>query len=201
MRKTKIICTIGPASSEVGMLQEMMRRGMNVARLNFSHGTHSEHKQRMDTIRAAAQELGAIVAIMLDTKGPEIRTGTLKNGKINLQTGDIFTLTTEEVEGDEERVQISYAHLPEEIKKGDCILLADGLISLRVKETTATEICCRVVNGGELGERKGINVPGVRVKLPFLSEKDKQDIAFAIIQSSGFYRGLICPYCRRYIGD
>lgn len=180
MRKTKIICTIGPASDEIEVLQKMIQAGMNVARLNFSHGKHSEHKKRVDNIRTAAQEIGATVAIMLDTRGPEIRTGTLKNGKVNLRTGDVFVLTTREVEGDESQVQISYPHLPDEIKKGENILLADGLISLEVKETTPTDIICKILNGGELGERKGLNVPGVRVRLPFLSEKDREDIAFAI---------------------
>ncbi|HCF49348.1 MAG TPA: pyruvate kinase, partial [Syntrophomonas sp.] len=116
----------------------------------------------------------------LDTKGPEIRTGTLRQGLINLKAGDVFTLTTREVPGDEKQVMVSYPNLPAEMSKGDCILLADGLISLQVEETTGTDIVCRVLNGGELGERKGINVPGVRVNLPFLSEKDRQDIEFAI---------------------
>lgn len=186
MRKTKIIGTIGPASDAIDVLQKMIKAGMNVARLNFSHGKHIEHKKRVDNIRAAAQGLGATVAIMLDTKGPEIRTGTLKNGKINLHSGDIFILTTREVEGDERQVRISYSHLPEEIGRGDCILLADGLISLQVEETTATEIICRVLNGGELGERKGINVPGVRVKLPFMSDKDREDIEFAVANQIDF---------------
>ncbi len=180
MRKTKIICTVGPASEAVEVLQKMIRAGMNVARLNFSHGTHSEHRQRVDNIRAAAKASGATVAIMLDTKGPEIRTGTLRQGLINLKAGDVFTLTTREVPGDEKQVMVSYPNLPAEMSKGDCILLADGLISLQVEETTGTDIVCRVLNGGELGERKGINVPGVRVNLPFLSEKDRQDIEFAI---------------------
>jgi len=180
MRKTKIICTIGPASESVEVLKKMIKAGMNVARLNFSHGTHSEHKQRVDNIRAAAEATATNISIMLDTKGPEIRTGTLKEGLICLKAGDIFTLTTREVVGDEEQVMISYPHLPQEINKGDCILLADGLISLQVQETTDTDIVCRVLNGGELGERKGINVPGVRVKLPFLSDKDRLDIEFAI---------------------
>ena len=126
MRKTKIICTIGPASESVEVLKKMIRAGMNVARLNFSHGTHSEHKQRLDNIRAAARETATNISIMLDTKGPEIRTGTLKEGVVYLKAGDIFTLTTREVVGDEKQVMISYPHLPEEISQGDCILLADG---------------------------------------------------------------------------
>ncbi len=180
MRKTKIICTIGPSSEPVEVLQKMIKMGMNVARLNFSHGTHAEHKQRVENIRKAMQVSQEPLSIMLDTKGPEIRTGTLQKGKVTLKAGDQFTLTTDPVPGDENRVNISYAHLPAEIKLGDCILLADGLISLQVERTTETDIICRVMNGGELGERKGINVPGVRVNLPFLSEKDKQDIGFAI---------------------
>lgn len=180
MRKTKIICTIGPSSEPVEVLQKMIKMGMNVARLNFSHGTHEEHQRRVDHIRQAARASQATVAIMLDTKGPEIRTGTLQEGKINLQAGDEFTLTTNLVPGDEKQVYITYADLPAEMSPGDCILLADGLISLQVERTTATDIVCRVMNGGELGERKGINVPGVRVNLPFLSDKDRHDIGFAI---------------------
>jgi pyruvate kinase len=182
LRKTKIICTIGPASEEVTVLTRLIEKGMNVARINFSHGRHEEHQKRIDNIREAASITGTPLAIMLDTRGPEIRTGTLAQGKIMLQGGQEFILTNREVPGDEKAVQISYAALPQEVKPGDSILLADGLINLQVKECNETDILCQVINGGELGERKGVNVPGVRIQLPFLSEKDRLDIAFGIEQ-------------------
>ncbi len=182
MRKTKIICTIGPASEEVAMLTRLIQNGMNVARINFSHGRHEEHQKRIENIREAASITGSPTAIMLDTKGPEIRTGTLAQGKIKLEGGQEFILTNREVPGDEKAVQISYPALPQEVKPGDSILLADGLINLQVKECSETDILCQVINGGELGERKGVNVPGVRIQLPFLSEKDRLDINFGIEQ-------------------
>ena len=172
MRKTKIICTIGPASEEVPVLIRMMEAGMNVARLNFSHGSHEEHKRRIDNVRQAAAQFGQPVAIMLDTKGPEIRTGLLQAGKVQLTAGQRFVLTKRPVAGDENEVQISYENLPQEVTPGDHILLADGLINLLVESTEKTDIVCTVLNGGTLGEKKGVNVPGVRINLPFLSEKD-----------------------------
>lgn len=180
MRKTKIICTIGPASEDVNILIKLIDNGMNVARLNFSHGRHEEHKIRIENIRQAALATGRPIAIMLDTKGPEIRTGTLAKGKIKLQGGQEFTLTSRDVPGDENLVQITYAALPQEVRPKDAILLADGLINLQVKRCNETDIVCQVINGGELGERKGVNVPGVRIQLPFLSDKDRQDISFGI---------------------
>jgi len=180
LRKTKIICTIGPASEDVSILAKLIENGMNVARLNFSHGLHEEHKKRIENIRQAGVTTGTPIAIMLDTKGPEIRTGTLARGKITLQGGQEFILTSRDVPGDESAVQITYAALPQEVKAGDAILLADGLINLHVKKCSETDIICEVVNGGELGERKGVNVPGVRIQLPFLSEKDRKDISFGI---------------------
>lgn len=181
MRKTKIICTIGPASEKVEALVKLIENGMNVARLNFSHGLHEEHKQRIANIRKAAALAKSQVAIMLDTSGPEIRTGALaKSTAANLEGGRGFTLTSRAVPGDENAVQISYPALPREVKPGDSILLADGLINLQVKECSDTDILCTIVNGGPLGERKGVNVPGVRINLPFLSEKDRLDILFGI---------------------
>jgi len=180
MRKTKIICTIGPASNNVETLKQMIKAGMNVARLNFSHGEHQEHRLRMLAIREAAQACEQQVAIMLDTKGPEIRTGKLEKGKINLVSGQKFVLTTREVNGNEDEVMISYPHLPQEVKPGTTILLSDGLIHLEVEECNETDVICRVINGGELGERKGVNVPGVKIALPFLSQKDIEDINFGI---------------------
>ena len=180
VRKTKIICTIGPASEKVETLVQMIEGGMNVARLNFSHGIYEEHRQRILSIRKAARICAKPVAIMLDTRGPEIRTGKLKAGQILLETGQRFVLTTREIVGDENEVMINYSHLPREVTKGTSILLADGLINLRVEEINTTDIVCQVINGGELGERKGVNVPGVRIALPFLSEKDIDDINFGI---------------------
>jgi len=186
MRKTKIICTIGPASEDKKIMIQLVGQGMNVARLNFSHGEHSEHKKRIDTIRQVAKETGQTLAIMLDTKGPEIRTGTLQNKKVRLQTGQKFILTTREVPGDDQAVGVSYPNLPLEVKPGTSILLSDGLINLTVQETTPTDIICQVINGGELGEKKGVNVPGVRINMPFLSKKDIADIKFGIDEEVDF---------------
>ncbi|MGB4702990.1 MAG: pyruvate kinase [Syntrophomonadaceae bacterium] len=180
MRKTKIIATIGPASEEVETLKKMLEAGMNVARLNFSHGSHEEHRRRIENLRQAAREAGKLLAIMLDTKGPEIRTGRLASGPVKLEAGQRFVLTNREVPGDNQEVQVSYAPLPQEVTPGTTILLADGLISLKIVETTSTDIVCQVMNGGELGERKGINVPGVRINMPFLNDKDRDDILFGI---------------------
>jgi pyruvate kinase len=186
MRKTKIICTIGPASEERETISQLADKGMNVARLNFSHGEHSEHKKRIDNIRGVAAEMDKALAIMLDTKGPEIRTGQLLNKKANLQTGQKFVLTTRPVPGDEREVWVSYPNLPAEVGPGASILLADGLINLLVQETTSTDIICQVINGGELGEKKGVNVPGVRINMPFLSERDIADINFGIDEELDF---------------
>lgn len=180
MRKTKIIATIGPASEKVDILKKMIESGMNVARLNFSHGNYEEHRRRINNLRQADAETKGLLAIMLDTKGPEIRTGRLKDGTVKLETGQSFILTNREVPGDNQEVQVSYPALPQEVKPGTTILLSDGLISLKVQDTTPTDIICQVINGGELGERKGINVPGVRINMPFLSDKDRQDILFGI---------------------
>ena len=185
-RKTKIICTIGPASESPEKLRALMRAGMNVARLNFSHGTHEEHAQRIRRIRGAAQELGLHIGIMLDTKGPEIRTGLLKDKTVFLESGDTFILTTRPVIGNQEQVQVTYSHLPQEVKAGDMILLSDGLLSLQVQSASDTDITCKVMNGGVLGERKGVNIPGVRIELPFLSGQDKKDIIFGIEQKVDF---------------
>ncbi|MGR6836871.1 pyruvate kinase [Syntrophomonas erecta] len=186
MRKTKIICTIGPASENPAVLQEMLKAGMNVARLNFSHGEHEEHRRRIESLRRVASQNGKPLAIMLDTRGPEIRTGKLVKGKVSLEGGQRFILTTREVPGDEYEVFVNYSHLPAEVEKGTTILLSDGLINLQVEDTTDTDIICRVINGGELGERKGVNVPAVKIKLPFMSEKDRNDILFGIGQQVDF---------------
>lgn len=180
MRKTKIIATIGPASEQVETIKKMLEAGMNVARLNFSHGSHEEHRRRIENLRQGARESGKLLAIMLDTKGPEIRTGRLASGPVRLEAGQRFVLTNRDVPGSSQEVQVSYPALPDEVTPGTTILLADGLISLKVEETTSTDIVCQVMNGGELGERKGINVPGVRINMPFMNDKDREDILFGI---------------------
>ncbi|GAB7388640.1 pyruvate kinase [Bacillaceae bacterium] len=180
MRKTKIVCTIGPASESVEMLKKLMEAGMNVARLNFSHGNYDEHKRRIERIRQAAQETGRTVAILLDTKGPEIRTGVLKEEPVELVQGETIVLTTEEIPGDASRVSVTYEGLPQDVRPGSTILVDDGLIELRVEKVEGTEIVCRIINGGLLKNRKGVNVPGVKIQLPGITEKDAKDIEFGI---------------------
>ncbi len=180
MRRTKIVCTIGPASDSVEIIKQLIKNGMNVARLNFSHGTHEEHARRVEAIRQAAGEVGAVVAIMLDTKGPEIRTGLVEGEKITLTEGKTLILTTEEITGTAERLSISYKGLPADVRPGSRILLADGLIELQVTSVEGTEVLCQVINGGELGSRKNVHLPGVEVNLPAVTEQDVADIKFAV---------------------
>lgn len=181
MKKTKIVCTMGPNTDNREIMKELALNGMDVARFNFSHGDHAEHKHRLEILESVREELGIPIASLLDTKGPEIRTGKLKDGKkVTLKEGDLYTLTTEEIVGDETRGYINYAGLAEDVKPGNRILIDDGLIELHVQEVNGTDIVCRIENGGELGEKKGVNVPGVRVKLPALTDKDKEDIRFGV---------------------
>lgn len=181
MKKTKIVCTMGPNTDNREIMRELALNGMDVARFNFSHGDHAEHKHRLEILESVREELGIPIASLLDTKGPEIRTGKLKDGKkVTLKEGDLYTLTTEEIVGDETRGYINYAGLAEDVKPGDRILIDDGLIELHVREVNGTDIVCRIENGGELGEKKGVNVPGVRVKLPALTDKDKEGIRFGV---------------------
>ena len=162
-------------------MKELALNGMDVARFNFSHGDHAEHRHRLEILESVREELGIPIASLLDTKGPEIRTGKFKRWKeVTLKEGDLYTLTTEEIVGDETRGYINYAGLAEDVKPGDRILIDDGLIELHVREVNGTDIVCRIENGGELGEKKGVNVPGVRVKLPALTDKDKEDIRFGV---------------------
>lgn len=186
MRKTKIVCTIGPASEDPLVLKKLILSGMNVARLNFSHGSHEEHGARIDNIRTCAKELGRPVAIMLDTKGPEIRTGMVQNGQLLLNCEDHLTLTTEQIEGTQEKISITYDQLPQDVHPGATILLDDGLIELKVLDTKPTEIQCLVINGGTLKNRKGVNVPGISVNLPSITEKDIADITFGIQKNVDF---------------
>ena len=181
MKKTKIVCTMGPNTDNREIMKELALNGMDVARFNFSHGDHAEHRHRLEILESVREELGIPIASLLDTKGPEIRTGKLKDGKkVTLKEGDLYTLTTEEIVGDETRGYINYAGLAEDVKPGDRILIDDGLIELHVREVNGTDIVCRIENGGELGEKKGLTVPGVRVKLPALTDKDKEDIRFGV---------------------
>jgi len=187
MKKTKIICTMGPNTNDRELMKKLVENGMDIARFNFSHGDHAEQKERMDMLKSIREEVGRPVAILLDTKGPEIRTGLLKEGKkVILETGQTFTLTTEVVEGDANRVSITYDGLAEDVEIGKRILIDDGLIELEVKKIADTEIVCKVLNGGELGQRKGVNVPNVPVRLPALTEKDREDIVFGIQQGVDF---------------
>lgn len=187
MKKTKIICTMGPNTNDAGLMRALVQNGMDIARFNFSHGDHEEQKVRMDMLKKIREEENKPVAILLDTKGPEIRTGILKDGKkINLQAGNLFTLTTEDIVGDESKVSITYAGLVEDVQVGSTILVDDGLIGLKVKEKKGKEIVCTVINGGELGERKGVNVPNVPVRLPAITDKDREDIRFGVEQEIDF---------------
>ncbi len=186
MRKTKIVCTIGPASDDLKTLKGLLLSGMNVARLNFSHGTHEEHARRIAMIRRAAEETEKNVALMLDTKGPEIRLGFFKEEPVYLEQGARVTLTTEEIKGNRERIPVTYGGLPRDVRKGDTILLDDGLIELEVLSALAREILCRVVNGGEITSQKGVNVPGAALNLPALTDKDIEDIKFGIEHNFDF---------------
>jgi len=179
MRKTKIVCTIGPASDNYETLKEMMKAGMNVARLNFSHGTYEEQKKKADLIKKLREELNLPVALLLDTKGPEIRTGTF-NEKVILNDNDTFTLCNEDIIGDNTRVSVSYKELYNDVKIKDTILIDDGLINLEVTNIDNKDIICKVINGGELSNNKSINVPNLKLNLPSLTEKDIADINFAI---------------------
>ncbi|WP_274364899.1 pyruvate kinase [Paenibacillus thermotolerans] len=186
MRKTKIVCTIGPSSESPENIRKLIEAGMNVARLNFSHGDFDEHGGRINTIKKAREELGKTVAILLDTKGPEIRLGKLKEEPIELVQGDRITLTTEDILGDRNRIPVSYKGLADDVNPGSTILIDDGLIGLRVDEVQGTEIHCTIVNSGPIKSRKGVNVPGVRINLPGITEKDANDIVFGIEQGIDF---------------
>ncbi|WP_018753395.1 pyruvate kinase [Paenibacillus sanguinis] len=186
MRKTKIVCTIGPSSESLENIKKLIMAGMNVARLNFSHGDFEEHGGRIKTIRQASAELGKSIAILLDTKGPEIRTGKLKEEAIELEQDEFLTLTTEEILGDKDRISITYKELPNDVEVGSTILIDDGLIGLTVVDVQGTEIKCRIVNGGTVKSKKGVNVPGVNISLPGITEKDASDIQFGIEQGIDF---------------
>lgn len=186
MRKTKIVCTLGPASCDESTIEQLLLSGLNVARFNFSHGTHESHKKLMDTFRTVRDRLGYPAAVMLDTKGPEIRFGNFKNGSVEINDGSTFTLTTVDCEGDETRACVTYKELPSCVKSGDRIVADDGNISFTVTNVTETEIECSVTDGGVLKNHKSINVPGVQLNIPFIDEKDEEDLLFAIQEDVDF---------------
>ncbi|MDY4254705.1 MAG: pyruvate kinase [Oscillospiraceae bacterium] len=200
MRKTKIVCTIGPASSSENTLREMCLAGMNVARLNFSHGTHEAHLKTLNLIKKVRSDLGLPIAVLLDTKGPEYRIGVFENGKAELKEGDEFTFTSDDIIGDKKRVSVSYKNLPSELKPGDTVLLNNGLLIFKVEKTTETDVICRVESGGILSDRKSMSFPGKVLKQVYLSEQDKSDILFGIENGVDF---IACSFvsCRQDLID
>ena len=186
MRKTKIICTLGPSTDKDGVLRKLIANGMNVARFNFSHGSHEEHKGRLDLLKSLREELGKPVAALLDTKGPEIRLKDFKNGTEMLEAGQTFTLTTRDVEGTKEICSITYKDLPQDVAPGGTIMLDDGLIKLQIQTVNDTDIVCTVLNNGKIKNKKGVNVPGVHLSMPYMSQRDKDDIIFGIEQGFDF---------------
>ena len=186
MRKTKIICTLGPSTDKDGVLRELIANGMNVARFNFSHGSHEEHKGRLDLLKSLREELGKPVAALLDTKGPEIRLKDFKNGTEMLEAGQTFTLTTRDVEGTKEICSITYKDLPHDVAPGGTIMLDDGLIKLQIVTVNDTDIVCKVLNSGKIKNKKGVNVPGVHLSMPYMSQRDRDDIIFGAQQGFDF---------------
>ena len=186
MRKTKIICTLGPSTDKEGVLRELVANGMNVARFNFSHGSHEEHLGRLEKLKSIREELGKPVAALLDTKGPEIRLKDFKNGTEMLEAGQMFTLTTREVEGTKEICSITYKDLPQDVQPGGTIMLDDGLIKLQIQTVNDTDIVCKVLNSGKIKNKKGVNVPGVHLSMPYMSQRDRDDIIFGAQQGFDF---------------
>ena len=200
MRKTKVICTIGPACEDIQVLREMCYAGMNVARLNFSHGTHEEHQRKIDLIKETREKLGMPIPIMLDTKGPEYRIKTFENGKIRLNAGDDFIFTTEEVSGNESMVSVNYKQLMENLEVGDTILVNNGLVIFKVIEIDDTNARCEVIVGGELSNRKSMNFPNKVMKHEFLSQQDKEDLMFGIKNEVDFVAASFVS-CKQDIAD
>lgn len=186
MKRTKIVCTLGPASETKEVLEKLVSSGMNVARLNFSHGSHEEHKKKIDLIKEIRREKGEPIALLLDTKGPEVRIKQFQEGEIELTEGESFALTTKDIKGDKERVAVTFDNLPNELKVGNIVLIDDGLIQLKVEKIEGTEIYCIVENGGTLKNNKSINLPDVNINLPAITEKDKKDIEFGIREKMDF---------------
>lgn len=186
MRKTKIVCTLGPSTDNEDILKQMMLAGMDVARCNFSHGTYDNHRQRMEMIRKLRKETGKPVAILLDTRGPEVRVRKFKDGKVTLEENQLFTLTSDEVEGSVDKVSVTYNRLYEDLEVGMRVLIDDGLIEMKVEQIDQKNIVCRVINGGTVSDHKGVNVPDVDLSMPYISEKDREDILFGISQDVDF---------------
>lgn len=192
MRKTKIICTLGPSTDAPGVLETMMKNGMDVARFNFSHGSHAEHKGRLEQLKALREEFDIPVAALLDTKGPEIRLKTFQNGTETLEAGQKFTLTAMDVEGTKDICSVTYRNLAQDVKEGTQIMLDDGLISMKVVERTETDVICVVENGGVIKNRKGVNVPGTHLSMPYMSTQDREDILFGIQEGFDFIAASFC---------
>lgn len=186
MRKTKVVCTLGPATDREGILERCVKAGMNVCRFNFSHGDHKVHETRVEQVRKLQDSLERPLAMLLDTRGPEIRLGNFVNGKVSLQQGQAYELSTEDVEGDETRCHISYANLPNEVEVGTRILINDGLVEMTVEETRETSVVCKVMNDSVLSNYKGVNIPEIHLNLPYLSKQDKRDLIFGINQQFDF---------------
>ena len=180
MRKTKIVCTLGPSSSDEKTMEAMLKAGMNVVRLNFSHGTHEEHKKTIEKFRHVRDSLKMPAAVLLDTKGPEIRTGNFARGEETLEDGQTFTLTTETIEGDKERASVTYKDLPKEVVPGDTVLINDGKIVIKVTGTNEKEVTGTVIHGGKISNHKGINLPNVKLNMQYISPQDREDILFGI---------------------
>lgn len=194
MRKTKIVCTIGPSSESEEMIEKLILAGMNVARLNFSHGTHEEHLKRIQTIRSVSNRLGAPIAILLDTKGPEFRIKTFVNNKVSLKAGDIFTFTSDDLSGDETKVSVNFSGLENDVRPGDHILVCNGLMDFLVKEINGTMVVCETLTDGVLSDRKSMNFPGKIMSTKFLSDQDKEDILFGIRNEVDF---IACSFVSR----
>ena len=186
MRKTKIICTLGPATDREGVLEALIREGMDVARFNFSHGSHEEQKIRLEKLKTLRRQFDRPIAALLDTKGPEIRIGCFKDHKVSLKEGQEFTLVNEEIDGTDERVSVTYKELYRDVKPGDAVLIDDGLVGMEVVNIIGKDIVCIVKNGGDISDHKGVNVPGVELKMPFISPKDRDDLLFGIKEDFDF---------------
>ena len=188
LKKTKIICTLGPASRNEDIILKLLKNGMDVARINFSHGTHEYHKETIETFRRVRDKLGVAAAVMLDTKGPEIRIKDFKEKSVVLENGQTFTLTTEDILGDESKVSVTYKDLIKQISVSNSILIDDGRIHLKVKEIKENDIICTVISGGEISNHKGVNIPNVNLDMPYISEVDRRDIEFGIKMGFDFRR-------------
>ena len=182
MRKTKIVCTLGPATHSEKMITQLIKAGMDVVRLNFSHGTHEDHQNMIQAIRKVSKKLDKPIPILQDLQGPKLRVGKIKNGSVELKKGKTIAITTEDIAGDENLISTTYKYLPNDVKPGDTILLDDGFIQLKVKETKKNQVNCQILEGGNLSDHKGINLPGVKISQPSFTEKDRTDLQFGIEQ-------------------